>query len=107
MEQAPATILIVNTLGLGLSAPLTPKERIYEICNYQSIGAAIENMTLEAAKLGLGSLWICDIFFAYRELKEWMNAEGELAAALSIGYGDETPAPRPRRPLKEVTTWRN
>lgn len=107
MEQAPATILIVNTLGLGLSAPLTPEERIYEICNYQSIGAAIENMTLEAAKLGLGSLWICDIFFAYRELKEWMNAEGELAAALSIGYGDETPAPRPRRPLKEVTTWRN
>ena len=85
MEQAPATILIVNTLGLGLSAPLTPEERIYEICNYQSIGAAIENMTLEAAKLGLGSLWICDIFFAYRELKEWMNAERELAAALSIG----------------------
>ena len=57
MEQAPATILIVNTPGLGLSAPLTPEERIHEICNYQSIGAAIENMTLEAAKLGLGSLF--------------------------------------------------
>mgnify|MGYP002564349117 FL=1 len=37
-------------------------ERVPEICNAQSIGAAIENMTLTATELGLGSLWICDTF---------------------------------------------
>ena len=41
---------------------LSMDERVSEICNSQSIGAAIENMTLEAAAQGLGSLWICNSF---------------------------------------------
>jgi len=30
----------------------------------QSIGAAIQNMLLAALELGVGSLWICDVFYA-------------------------------------------
>ena len=56
MEQAPVIIFIVNSLGLDIYSSLKPEERIYEICNAQSIGAAIENMTLTASELGLGSL---------------------------------------------------
>ena len=80
MEQAPAVIFVLNPLGLDLYAPLTPEERIFELCNIQSAGAALENMTLAAAELGLGSLWICDVFFAYQELTEWLNAKGGLLA---------------------------
>ena len=63
-----SVIFCIHTLGLPLSQTLTVEERVSEICNVQSIGAALENMTLAAAGLGLGSLWICDTYFAQPEL---------------------------------------
>ncbi len=106
MAQAPAVIFIVNPLGLDIHSPLTPEQHVSELCNAQSIGAAIENMTLTATELGLGSLWICDTYFAYDELNRWLDAGGELAAAMAVGYADEAPRPRPRKPLEEITQWR-
>lgn len=69
-------------------------------------GAAIENMTLAATELGLGSLWICNTFFAQEELNHWLNADGQLYAALAVGYADEAPAPRPRRKAELTVEWR-
>ncbi len=106
MREAPVVICIVNTLGISLFQSLSAEERVYEICNVQSIGAAIENMTLTATELGLGSLWICDTFFAYEELQNWLNTGGELAAALALGYADEQPGARPRKPLPGIVEWR-
>lgn len=105
MTQAPITIFVTNSLGINLSKNLSPEERIYEICNAQSIGAAMENMTLTATELGLGSLWICDIYFAYEELSAWLSAEGTLIAAMSFGYSDECPKPRPRKNAVDVIKW--
>ena len=107
MRQAPVVIFVINSLGLGISRPLTPEERIYEICNAQSIGAAVENMALAATELGLGSLWICDTYFAHRELCDWLRAGCELAAAIATGYTEESPAPRPRKRIDETVEWRN
>lgn len=107
MEQAPVVILIVNPLGMAIDKPLSPEDRIYEICNAQSIGAAIENMTLTATALDLGSLWVCDTYFAYKELKDWLHTGGELFAALVIGYADEVPSARPRKEMNDVVTWRS
>lgn len=106
MEQAPVTIFIVNTLSKNFNTPLNAEDRIYEICNAQSIGASIENMTLAATELGLGSLWICDIFFAYEELNEWLGAQGDIIAALTIGYADEYPNARPRKSFPEAVEYR-
>lgn len=106
MEQAPVTIFVSNTLGKSLFQPPSFEERVYEICNVQSIGAAMENMTLTATQLGLGSLWICDIFFAYQELCQWLRTEGTPLAALALGYAEESPASRPRKTLAEVVEWR-
>lgn len=107
MKQAPAVIWIVNPLGLSIHETIGSEERIYEICNAQSIGAALENMTLAAQELGLGSLWICDIYFAFEEMQQWLHEKGELVAALAIGYGDEAPDPRPRKRIEHVIEWRN
>ena len=104
MQQAPALIFIVNTLAASFNEELSMDERVSEICNAQSIGAAIENMTLEATELGLGSLWICDSFFAQKELSDW--AGGELYAILAVGYTDEAPAARPRKKAEDVIEWR-
>lgn len=62
MRQAPVVIFVVNEIAASFDKILTMDERVSEICNAQSIGAAIENMTLTATELGLGSLWICDTF---------------------------------------------
>lgn len=107
MEQASAVVFLVNPLGADIHRSLSPEERIYEICNAQSIGAAMENMTLAATDRGLGSLWVCDTYFAYQELKQWLHTEGELAAALVIGYRAEEPSARPRKDIDTLTEWRD
>jgi len=60
-----------------------------------------------ATELGLGSLWICDTYFAYQELCTWLHAGGELYAALAVGYADENPHVRPGKAVDEVVEWRN
>lgn len=106
MEKAPTIIFVVNSLGKGILSELTPEEHIYEICNIQSISASIQNMLLAATEKGIGSLWICDIYFAYTELCEWLNSEGQLVAAIAFGYPDESPRERPRKSLNDVVVWR-
>lgn len=107
MESAPVTVFVVNSLGKSFLADLTPEERVYEICNIQSISAAIQNMLLTATEKGIGSLWICDIYFAYAELCEWLQSEGELVAAVAFGYPNEFPQARPRKNFEDVVEWRN
>ena len=106
MEQAPAVVLISNPLGTPLDAQLSPEERVYELANLQSLGACVQNICLEAEAQGLGSLWICDIFFAYQELSRLEGMEGELAAAVALGYAAEHPAARPRKKLEDIVEWR-
>lgn len=106
MRQAPVIIFVVNALGVEIGKDLTADERVSEICNAQSIGAAMENMSLAAMEQGLGSLWICNTFFAQRELMDWLNAEGELYAAMAVGHANETPQARPRKRLEDVAVWR-
>ena len=107
MEEAPVILFVVNILGKGLFEKRNPEEIIYEICNIQSLSASIQNMLLAAAEKGIGSLWICDIFFAYLELSRWLNEEGELMAAVAFGYPDESPGERPRKSMEETVEWRN
>lgn len=106
MGQAPAVIFVTNPLGRDPREALNTDERVSELCNAQSLGACLENMTLQAAALGLGSLWICDIYFAYDTLSEWLGGQGTLAAAMALGYAAESPPPRPRKPLGELVEWR-
>lgn len=106
MEQAPVTVLAVNPLGRGMDAPQTLEERVLEICSIQSISASIQNLLLAATDKGIGSLWICDIYFAYSELSAWLGEEGQLVAAVALGYPEESPVPRPRKPLEDILRWR-
>jgi nitroreductase len=107
MEQAPVTIFVLNPEGKLPFVELQPfLERFMELANAQSVGACIENMCLAATDMGIGSLWICDVFQAYHALIKWLDSDKQLIAALSIGYAEESPPTRPRRPLGEITTWR-
>jgi len=102
MEEAAAIVFIFwpgpeeNTLGL-------PSEW-WTIADVSSIGAAIENMLLAALDLGLGTLWICDVFYAYDPLRQWLGRQDQMIAAIAIGYPDEAPDAGPRRGIEEMTT---
>jgi predicted transcriptional regulator YdeE/nitroreductase len=105
MEQAPVTVFVFNPEGLRPWLAHSIDQMFQALVNTQSIGAAIQNMTLAALDLGLGSLWICDVLYAYDELCQWLGEEGQMVAALSLGYADESPPARPRKPASEVTRW--
>lgn len=107
LEQSPVVIFAVNSQGKGIFTELTAEERIYEVCNIQSISAAIQNMLLAATEKGIGSLWVCDIFFAYKELCQWLQVEGELIAAIAFGYPNEFPNERPRKDIDCVVEWKD
>lgn len=105
MEQAPALIVVCNPAGHSLYDELTLEEKIYECADIQSIGASIQNMLLEATSLGIGTLWICDIYFAYDNLKNYFNDKGEIIAAVTLGYPAEYPSERPRKDWDEVVEF--
>ncbi len=102
MEQAPVTVFVFNPEGLSPWREHSVDQMIWDVVDIQSTGAAIQNMLLAAQDLGLGSLWICDVFVAYEELCQWLGEKGEMIAAVSFGYAAESPAARPRRPYQEV-----
>ena len=105
MAQAPVTIFIFNPHGLQPWLTHSIEQMFMDVVNIQSIGAAIQNMVLAAQELGLGSLWICDVFEAYDELQAWLGEGGEMIAAVSFGYADESPGARPRKAVSEVARW--
>jgi nitroreductase len=105
MEQAPVTIFVFNSYAEHPQGRPTLDNAVWDIVDGQSIGAAIQNMLLAAWELGIGSLWICDVFYAYQELCTWLGQTHQMIAAVSFGYPDETPGPRPRRSVDQVTEW--
>ena len=106
MEQAPVTVFIFNPDGIYPWLEHSIDQNFTELVDTQSIGAAIQNMLLAALELGIGSLWICDVFYAYEELCNWLDQKGQMIAAVSFGYPDEHPSPRLRLTYKELVRVR-
>ena len=73
--------------------------------NHLSIGAAIENMILEAENKGLGTLWIGYIKKIEDYVKELVNVDYELVSALAIGVKNETPNAKSRLSIEEVLIY--
>ncbi len=106
MRAAPATIFVLNPFSRGMTPPEDLMGMVGTLALTQSVGAAVQNMCLAAHALGLGTLWICDIFFAYKELGAWLSTDEQIVCALSVGYANEAPDRRPRKALADVVTWR-
>jgi nitroreductase len=102
MEQAPVTVFIFNPLGLRPWQFHSTGQMFDDVVDIQSIGASIQNMLLAAQDQGIGSLWMCDVFYAYEELCAWLGESGEMIAAVALGYPSESPAARLRKPVGEV-----
>ena len=88
-------------------AGIENENRIVEICDSLSIGAAVENMILTATGYGLGTLWIANTCFAYNELVDFIGTDSQLTGIVAVGYPDEVPDKRPRKRLEDVVEYRN
>ena len=69
---------------------------------FQDTAAAIENILLTACSLGLGTCWIGA--FTEEEVRKIINCPLELrpVALIAVGYPNESPPQRARRPSSEV-----
>lgn len=106
MHSAPIIIVIINTNGKSPFVQLDSDERFAEICDTLSIGAFIENMILQADLLGLGTLWIANTCFAYQELASHLDIQGQLVGAVALGYANEQPAKRQRKPFSDIVEFK-
>ena len=98
------SVCITGVLAIMLACTRTATEDAASRLVFEPVCSLQENMSLTAVEKGLGSLWICDTYFAQQELCTWLG--GELAAAFALGYADEEPAARPRKSWSETVEWR-
>ncbi|MBT3284002.1 nitroreductase family protein [Candidatus Bathyarchaeota archaeon] len=93
MEEAPVLVIVWNTNEYGW-----PSEE-------HSVAAAMQNICLRAYDLGLGSLWIGDVFYAYPETIEYFGKNWKLSGAISIGYPDTVGKVPKKKSLDEVAEF--
>ena len=68
----------------------------------QDTAAAVENIMLTAAHNGLGSCWVGAFDEGMASQALGLPAGVRPVAMIPVGYPDQDPTPRPRRPLAEV-----
>jgi nitroreductase len=71
----------------------------------QDTAAAVENILLTACSLGLGTCWIGA--FKEEEIRKVINCPPEMrpVALIPVGYPNESPPARGRRPASEVVHY--
>lgn len=71
----------------------------------QSVSSAIAYLLLVLHQMGLGAVWMTGPMQAKGDIEKILNVpEGmELVAFIPVGYPAEHPAPRERKPVKDVT----
>jgi nitroreductase len=93
MEEASVLVMVYNTSEMGWDSEV------------HSVAAAIQNILLRAHDLGLGSLWIGDIYYALQALEEHLGKPWKLMAAVTLGYpAEEGRVPKKMR-LDEVAEF--
>ena len=93
MEEAPVLVMVYNTAERGWDSEV------------HSVAAATQNMLLRAHDLGLGSLWIADIYYVLQALEEHLGKPWKLMAAVTLGYpAEEGRVPKKMR-LDEVSEF--
>lgn len=107
LRQAPVLVLVIDPYAASPFVPLADADaRFGELVDTLSLGAAIQNLLLEATAQGLGAVWIANTCFAYNELTAVMETEGRLVSAVALGYPAEQPPARPRKPLSALVEYR-
>ncbi len=93
MGEAPVLVVVWNS---GVHGWITEEH---------SVAAAIQNMLLRAYDLGLGSLWIGDVYYAYDAIRRYFGKGWKLSGAVSLGYADGEGAGFTRKTVDEAAEF--
>jgi len=101
----PDELLDNVVLGSDVFAPYRLGEQAMIIKASEQIMISIAYMTLEAVNQGLGSCWAGAI--SPKDAHEILSLPDNwfVHDFLLLGYPDENPKPRPRKPLSELVFW--
>ncbi len=120
MQEAPVLMLVWNT-GESFSSPrlkemmnsirdvMPEADGLAHMVEIQGVSAAIQNMLLMAYSMGLGSLWINDIYYVLDSLIDYFGYSWELVAAVSLGYpveSEKNKGPPSKLSVDEVAEFR-
>lgn len=100
----PVIIVVCGDSRLKESFPESVnREEVF----YSSLAAAIQNLHLAAAALGLASSWGTVREAAMEPLRKLLDLphELEIVALVRVGYPQETPAGKPRRPVEKAVHY--
>jgi len=93
MDKAPVLIIVWNSGAYGW------------LTEEHSVAAAIQNMLLRAHDLGLGSLWIGDVHYAYEAIRGYFGKDWKLSGAVILGYPDGEPPSIRRKTVDQVAEF--
>ena len=121
MKEAPVLILVwIMKESFTADRLQGMLKKVYEVfpeaakfqhnVEVQGVSATIQNMLLMAYSMGIGSLWIADIYWVMDDFLAYFNKKGwELISGLSFGYPDEiewNKGPPSKLSVDEVTEFR-
>ena len=117
-RSAPSIVAVASSvykspLDLIASALKKPDAKIQQMSEWrsiantriQSVASAIAYLLLVLHQMGLGAVWLTGPMQAKGEIEKLLKvpADMDLAAIIPVGYPAENPAPRERKPVKDVT----
>ena len=117
-DQAPAVIVpafrelqvLSNMLGREIDGELSRNIFTMEFnSGLVSTALAIQNLLLYAHSKGLGASCMTGPMVALQQIKTLLGipASWQIACFIPIGYPDENPASKPRKPADSVIRWVN
>lgn len=107
IEGAPVVIVLCVDMSEMDQYPDTRRRKAEYLIAAQSVANAGMLLLLAAHAEGVGGVWVCSPLFAQEIVQKALNISGtwEPQAMFLLGYPDESPKARERKPLAEVVKF--
>ena len=107
MEKAPLFLVCVADIRARIKnndeIVVDEESGLFELKQViRDTAISVEHLVLEAVHQGLGTCWVA--WYEQDEIRRVLNIPPDkfVVGIVTLGYADETPAPRPRKKLDEV-----
>ena len=99
-------ILCVDMSDMDTYPDARRKKAEYLMASQSAAGAGMQ-LLLAAHAEGLGSVWVCSPLFAQETVQAALNLpkSWEPQAMYFLGYPEEIPQARERKPISEISKW--
>ena len=104
--ERPADKVIITKAQTDPKAKQIHEWRSISSSRLQTVAAATSYLILVLHQMGLGTLWMTGPMQAKGEIEKILNvpSKEDIFTLISVGYPDENPVPKDRRPFDEVCT---